>query len=99
MAARVVRPLNSTSSTIIDRFAGDVERNDCGMHVGRHALIQIVAVHRCIQDAERDLMLPDAGENFGQSRRQVIAAHRNADQHNFGIMLVALGDLVGDASE
>ena len=62
-------------------------------------MVQIVAVQRRVEDANRHGVVPDAGKNFREPRRQMIAADRNADEHDLGTVLVALGDLMRDARE
>ena len=50
-----------------DGFAGHIEGNDCGLDIGRDALVQVIAVHADVQAAGGHRLAPNAGEQRAQA--------------------------------
>ena len=60
---------------------------------------QVVAVHRHVERADRDVVPLDRGDPLGDPPGQRHAAAGDAEQHQVAGALVALEDLVGDAGQ
>lgn len=69
------------------------------MDLGRGALVQVIAVHAHVERADRHGLFPDFGQKVAQPPRKRHAARGDADQHDLGTDLVALGNFVRDACE
>ena len=82
-----------------DGLAGYIERDIRGVNGGGGALVQVVAVHGGVQDADRHGLVPDAGQDFPEPEREMVAQGRDADQHYIRALLIALRNLVRDAGE
>jgi hypothetical protein len=62
-------------------------------------LAEVVAVHRDVERADRDLGPLDLRDPLADPAREVYTAGRDAEQHQVIEALVALEDLVGDAGQ
>src|SRR5271170_529687 len=82
-----------------NRFAAYVERNFRWVNFWRGAAVQIVAVHGNVETADRNILFPDFRKNFSEPLCERHAAGGNPDEHDFGAVLVALGDFMRDARE
>jgi hypothetical protein len=82
-----------------DGLAGDIEGNGGGVDVGSDAMLEVVAVQVDIKAAIGDGMFPDFGEERAEALREMDAAALDADEDDFGTVVIAFGDLVGDAGE
>jgi hypothetical protein len=80
-------------------FAGDIERDDGRLDVGRGPFVEVIPVHRDIELAERSGVVPDAGKDLAEQLRERHAAALDADEHDFAAGFIALGDFVRDAGE
>ena len=99
IAARTVRPLNSTSSTSTTVLAVTSKGTCVGWTWRREAAVEIVAVHGDIEVAGRNGVAPDAGEQRAETPGKENAAALDADDRHLRAGVVALGDLVRDAGE
>jgi hypothetical protein len=59
--------------------------------------VQIVAVHRYVEHSAGDRLRPDFAEAIGQAAGEVDAAALNADNDDFLVSFIALGDFGGHA--
>jgi hypothetical protein len=78
---------NRAAVDAINRDVGRLERAD-------PAQPQVVAVHRHVQSAARDLDTFDVGDPGRDPARQGDAAGRDAEDHDVGRAVTALDDLV-----
>ena len=68
-----------------DRFAGDIERDHCGMHLRSGVAVQIIAMHADIQAADQDGVVPDFLQNRRQAFGQENSAALHPDQRHFAL--------------
>ena len=81
IAARIVRPVNSTSSTSTTVRAGDVEVDPRLVHLGGlGAQPDVVAVERDVEHPDRDVRPLDPCDLGRETPREVVAAVRDPDE-------------------
>ena len=95
-----MRPENSTSSTRTTTLPSTPPGGiSVGSRVAGRLQPQVVAVHRHVERADRDVVPLDRGDPLGDPLRQRHPAARDAEQDEVVGALVALEDLVGDAGQ
>jgi hypothetical protein len=100
MAARIVRPVNSTSSTrttVRPVMSKPILRLVHLRGLGLHP--DVVAVEGDVERPNRHRDAFDALDLGGEPVREVIASVRDAHEHHAVRAFVTLDDLVGDAGE
>jgi len=77
-----------------DRFTGHIKRNHRGMDFWSGALVEVVAVHRNVEDADGDRLGPDFRKDFAEPFGQMVATHRNTGQNHFCAVFIAFGNFM-----